>query len=349
MKAASLPGRLVRSSQVCSSANVFRAFPRQRHGLLAFARHSSTISDPPVAAPQIDFAQMSRGPDPTQLHGRIVPTSPSYFTGLPRFMDNLLELQALLRKNETLPVVKPGQAPRVSWHTLETYRASIGEHVRTSKYQKVLQILQRLNHIHPTLKTPEVIAVIEAHRRIIDPFLNKARPITIDKFGRALGVGRRKSSTARAWLVEGNGEVLVNGKTLVEAFSRVHDRESAIWALKATERIDKYNVWALVEGGGTTGQAEALTLGVTKALLAHEPLLKPALRRGKQNPPRNTFLIIKRFTNFLRRSWLCYTRSEKGGKEEDWPREGQKDACVGQEIVVGLLPCIVLYLYTHEI
>jgi len=51
--------------------------------------------------------------------------------------------------------------------------------------------------------------------------------------------------------------------------------------LKATDRIDKYNVWALVTGGGTTGQAEALTLAVGKALLAHEPALKPALRRGK--------------------------------------------------------------------
>ena len=276
---------------------MFRAFPRQRHGLQASARHSSTITDPPVAAaPQIDFAQMFRN-GPEGLRARIVPASPSYFTGLPQFMDNLLELQSLLRRNETLPVVKPGQAPRVSWQTLEAYRSAIGEHVRTSKYQKVIQILHRLNHIHPTLKTPEVNAAIEAHKRSIDPFANKARPITIDRFGRALGVGRRKSSTARAWLVEGNGEILVNGKTLVEAFSRVHDRESAIWALKATERIDKYNVWALVEGGGTTGQAEALTLGVTKALLAHEPLLKPALRRGKQNPPRNILLIVQQFTN----------------------------------------------------
>ena len=262
-------------------------------------------------------------------------------------MDNLLELQALLRKNETLPVVKPGQAPRVAWLTLESYRSSLGEHVRTSKYQKVIQILHRLNHIHPTLKTPEVNAAIEAHRRTIDPFANKARPITIDRFGRALGVGRRKSSTARVWLVEGNGEVLVNGKTLVEAFSRVHDRESTIWALKATERIDKYNVWALVEGGGTTGQAEALTLGVAKALLAHEPLLKPALRRGKQNLPRSFWLLNDLL--IIPYSGLYHTRSKKGRKEEARPCEGQEDARLGQEIVVGLLPCIVLYLYTHEI
>jgi hypothetical protein len=51
--------------------------------------------------------------------------------------------------------------------------------------------------------------------------------------------------------------------------------------LKATHRLDKYNIFALVKGGGLTGQAEALTLAVAKALLVHEPALKPALRRGK--------------------------------------------------------------------
>ncbi len=76
------------------------------------------------------------------------------------------------------------------------------------------------------------------------------------------------------------GEVLINGKPLNGVFPRIHDRESAVWPLIATKRVDKYNVWAWVRGGGLTGQAEALTLGVAKALLVHEPLLKPALRRG---------------------------------------------------------------------
>jgi small subunit ribosomal protein S9 len=103
----------------------------------------------------------------------------------------------------------------------------------------------------------------------------------IDELGRAKGVGRRKTSSAVAWLVEGEGEVLVNGKSLSEFFGRLHHRESAVWALKATQRLDKYNVFALVQGGGLTGQAEAMTLAVAKSLLVHEPALKPALRRGK--------------------------------------------------------------------
>ena len=78
---------------------------------------------------------------------------------------------------------------------------------------------------------------------------------------------------------------MVNGKKLTEYFGRLHDRESAVWALKATQRLDKYNVWALATGGGTTGQAESITLGLARALLAHEPDLKPALRRGEAMNP----------------------------------------------------------------
>lgn len=96
-----------------------------------------------------------------------------------------------------------------------------------------------------------------------------------------MGIGRRKESTAKVFLVEGTGEVLVNGHSIVQAFPRTHDRESALWALKITQRMDKYNVFALVSGGGVTGQAESLTLALAKALLVHEPALKPALRRGK--------------------------------------------------------------------
>ncbi len=131
----------------------------------------------------------------------------------------------------------------------------------------------------------DVTAAVNEYKKDINPYRNVVKTPHVDKGGRALGVGKRKASSARAYLVEGTGEVLVNGKTLAEAFGRIHDRESAIWALKATDRIDKYNVWALVAGGGTTGQAEALTLAVGKALLAHEPALKPALRRGKSYPP----------------------------------------------------------------
>lgn len=239
---------------------------------------TSSMKASAIAAPEIRFEETK------PVIARVVPLSPSYFTGKPSFTDSLLELQHLLRKYQTLPTVAPGQATRVAWRTLIDYKNTVGEPIKASKYHKITEVLQRLNQIHPSVLPPDVATAITKYKRDINPFLNVARPIPIDRFGRALGTGRRKASVARAWVVEGEGEILINGKPLTEAFGRVHDRESAIWPLKATDRIDKYNVWALVEGGGTTGQAEALTLAVGKALMAHEPALKPALRRGMCPP-----------------------------------------------------------------
>ena len=232
-----------------------------------------------IAAPEIKFPDLNdseEGP----FYARVVPESPSYFTAQPTFIDNLLQLQNLLRRFESLPTVKPGDAPRVAWISVREYRNVAGESVQNSKYSQILEILQRLNQIHPSVMPSEVTEALNNYKRNINHFQNVTKTPFVDKGGLALGAGRRKAATARAYLVEGTGEVLVNGKTLAEAFGRIHDRESVIWALKATNRIDKYNVWALCEGGGTTGQAEALTLAVGKALLGHEPALKPALRRG---------------------------------------------------------------------
>jgi len=220
-------------------------------------------------------------PPPSPVHARIVPASPSYFTARPKFTDDFLSLQQLLRRNITLPTVEPGQAPRVAWKTAAQYRLLIGEPVQPSRYHVVLEILKRLNQIHPSMMRKELKDALQRYKREVDPYANVPNPGSIDEDGKAYGVGRRKSSSAKVYLVQGNGEVLVNGKRINAVFGRVHDRESALWALKTTGRMDKYNVWALVTGGGTTGQAEAIMLGAAKALIVHEPMLKPALRRGE--------------------------------------------------------------------
>jgi small subunit ribosomal protein S9 len=94
-------------------------------------------------------------------------------------------------------------------------------------------------------------------------------------------VGKRKSSVATVSLVEGTGEVIINGKTLAQVLPRIHDRESALWPLKVTDRLDKYNAFVTAEGGGLTGQAESITLALARALIVQEPALKPALRKGE--------------------------------------------------------------------
>ncbi|KAL8665846.1 MAG: hypothetical protein Q9202_001969 [Teloschistes flavicans] len=233
-----------------------------------------------IAAPPIDLSPQDDMPPQNVRNARVVPASPSYFSGRPDFTDNLLNLQALLRRYQTLPTVAPGQAPRVAWRTISQYRLLVGEPVRASKYHQVIEILKRLNQIHPAVMPGDLQEATRIYKRDINPYAVVKRPSVIDEDGRACGIGRRKSSTAKVFLVQGEGQVLINGKNINQIFGRIHDRESALWALKATSRMDKYNIWALVSGGGTTGQAEALTLGTAKALMVHEPDLKPTLRRA---------------------------------------------------------------------
>jgi small subunit ribosomal protein S9 len=244
------------------------------------------LREPFKAAPEFDFDGSrgigEEGEKKNLLRTlRVVPASPSYFSAKPTFTDDFLSLSALLRKVATLPVIPPAEAPKVAWKTIEQYRIMTNEPVKTARYHRMLHILRRLNCIHPSLMPDEVVQAMQRYKKPVQPGDIKPKPGVIDEQGRAKGVGRRKTSSAVAWLVEGEGEVLVNGKSLSQFFGRLHHRESAVWALKATQRLDKYNVFALVQGGGLTGQAEAMTLAVAKSLLVHEPALKPALRRGE--------------------------------------------------------------------
>ena len=264
---------------------------------------SETTLEPFTAAPPIDFAKEDdadkKGGSRTDLKKlRVVPASPSYFSAKPTFTDDFLSLSALLRKVATLPTIPNAEAPKVAWKTVDQYRIMTNEPVKTQRFHKMLHLLRRLNCIHPSLMPDEVVQAMQRYKKPTQPGDIKPKPGVIDELGRSKGVGRRKTSSAVAWLVEGEGEVLVNGQSLSQFFGRLHHRESAVWALKATQRLDKYNMFGLVQGGGTTGQAEALTLAVAKALLVHEPALKPVLRRGKSDtlhPPHPPHVHIMPF------------------------------------------------------
>jgi small subunit ribosomal protein S9 len=92
--------------------------------------------------------------------------------------------------------------------------------------------------------------------------------------------GRRKSATARVRLVPGQGQVTVNGRELLDYFKREVLKMVIEQPLKATDTIGKFNITANIRGGGLTGQAEALRLGIARALLTWNEELRPELRSG---------------------------------------------------------------------
>lgn len=94
------------------------------------------------------------------------------------------------------------------------------------------------------------------------------------------GTGRRKTSTARVFLRRGNGQITVNNKPLEEFFGRETARMIARQPLELVELGDKFDVNATVIGGGTTGQAGAIRLGLSRALLEYDENLRANLRRA---------------------------------------------------------------------
>ena len=95
-----------------------------------------------------------------------------------------------------------------------------------------------------------------------------------------LGTGRRKSSVARVYLRSGNGTITINGRAFEDYIPSAAVRLDVLQPLELTETTDKFDVVVNVFGGGITGQAGAIRLGITRALMEVNPdyraTLKPA-------------------------------------------------------------------------
>jgi len=100
----------------------------------------------------------------------------------------------------------------------------------------------------------------------------------MDEKSTYLGTGRRKSSVARVRLTHGNGSFQVNRKEIDVYFNREDHRLTVNAPLRVTKTLGKYDVTVRVSGGGITGQAGAVSLGIARALVKADASLEVALR-----------------------------------------------------------------------
>jgi small subunit ribosomal protein S9 len=91
-------------------------------------------------------------------------------------------------------------------------------------------------------------------------------------------VGRRKTSVARVILRNGSGKITVNKREFENFFPVQDNRDDVILPFKFTETLGKYDVLANVKGGGVRGQAEAIRLGIARALIDGDPELRALLK-----------------------------------------------------------------------
>jgi small subunit ribosomal protein S9 len=94
------------------------------------------------------------------------------------------------------------------------------------------------------------------------------------------GTGKRKCSTARVRLLPGTGQVTVNKHDLGEYFKSESQRTVVRYPLSVTDNVGKFDIRANVDGGGTSGQAGAIRLGIANALLQFNAELRPRLKRA---------------------------------------------------------------------
>jgi len=92
------------------------------------------------------------------------------------------------------------------------------------------------------------------------------------------GTGRRKTSTARVFMTQGSGKIVVNDKTIEEYFGREVARLLVRQPLDLLDMAEKFDLNITVKGGGSFGQAGAIRHGLTRALMSYDETLRPALR-----------------------------------------------------------------------
>ncbi len=96
----------------------------------------------------------------------------------------------------------------------------------------------------------------------------------------AQAVGRRKSSVARVYLSAGSGKIIVNHRDIKDYFCKATDRYVVNQPLNLLKVGDKFDLTINVKGGGNTGQAGAIRMGISRALLSVDPTIRAELKKA---------------------------------------------------------------------
>ena len=115
----------------------------------------------------------------------------------------------------------------------------------------------------------------------LNPSPTKAKKIKLDFKESRYATGRRKRAIAKVWVKQGSGNIHVNGMKMKEYFKRPVHQIIVTRPLEISNVASSYDVKCSVKGGGLSGQAGAIILGISKALIGHDENLKKSLKKDK--------------------------------------------------------------------
>ncbi|KAJ7647136.1 ribosomal protein S9/S16-domain-containing protein [Roridomyces roridus] len=278
--------------------------------------------------------------DPT-LTGKQPPTSPNFYSGRAAYYDQLAQIESAvahtrsaLRMLQLLPLpafARQSLPTRPAiWKTAKEMGDDLGIPMTSGRYRTLTRLLVQMNEYLVIATAAGCDELAERAKHLLNLFesstkqanLTRGRKkvINVDHLGRSYTFGKRKTSTARVWMVPvatpsekldvidlemidsldeaealmtsqperfhqpqlvPQTAILINNIPLGEYFPIPADRERAVRPLKIAGMFSAYNIFSLVRGGGTTGQSGALAHGISKGLLVHNPDLGTVLRRTK--------------------------------------------------------------------
>ncbi|KAJ3213421.1 37S ribosomal protein S9, mitochondrial [Dinochytrium kinnereticum] len=187
------------------------------------------------------------------------PKDIAYFTGNPKYFRFLMKVNDFIRKHGL-----PFQDKAVYQEIKSLPKWLSSDEMRESKQFKITDrmyndFIHKLNILFTVQeKDPEVADLLNDFVRPGEALIaTKAENVDLDEFGRSFTRGSRKTAVAQCWMVEGDGQVFVNGVKLADYFPQLSDCQKVILPFEATQTLGSYNVWAIVKGGG-------LSVGLTK-------------------------------------------------------------------------------------
>ena len=276
-------------------------------------RHNSNISRRDRYVPE--KAKTENNTPPAFKDQLQLPPTPTFFSGRSPLLDTVYTLErihnAAVRRLHELHVTPLPKAARHAipsttayWANAQDMAQTIGAIVKTGQYRRIVKILadlHRLRCIAAASGCKEIweklnAACMQFERPRFNSQAGAAERTAkaVDEYGRCYALGRRKTSSARVWTIkiqpeaqaeaEAKGghlysQIMVNGLPAATYFQNTADRERVFRPLQLTGLLTAYNVFTLVRGGGSTGQSEAIAMGLARCLKILEPNVKSIIGR----------------------------------------------------------------------
>ena len=294
-----------------SLTSVLSAF-RHRTAPSAASQNTRFASSSTYSPRNVDTAPPPRHPRPSSplfFTGR--PRLSAEMTSLEALLRSTEES---LRRHHIFPLPRdlPQLQPpgNIRWKSPEELTPLFGGRLKMNPHRRLQDLLNDLNRIRYLAELGGRHELAQTITGALETYLrNDNRPQAseqdekeggVDEYGRSHGLGKRKEASARVWIIpsqrsSGNldapadaaptvilptSEVLINHLPLPQHFQRPYDRDIILRPLRITGLIGAYNVFALVRGGGPSGQAGAVALGLAKALDAMRADVHDVLMAG---------------------------------------------------------------------